>query len=214
MMVVEQIQNAPIYSAIILLSFIVGTIYYFYLERKNDPYLKCIVFVIAGTFSVIASTLLCALFSLVFNDKMSGYRSIFSIFYTLFTFPVFGFLLQKIFKLKVDFDSYLKPIIVTIFIARIACLYQGCCNKYGLVYIEMAILLTVYILTLVIKKSNFFGFLLTYSIFRFISDFFKETFYYEQIGVLSMMQYMGFILICVCIVVIVTSKKIPNEEKL
>lgn len=203
--------NQPIYCAIIGLAILIGVIYFVIVNRKDEELgIKLFTLGVSGTFSIIMSTIACFAVSFSFSIDTTPYRSIFSIFYTFALFPVFVFLLKQMTHEPIVYQDYVNPIILTIMLARFACLYQGCCGgTIYAVHIEIVLLLALFIVNLITKKINMPTLYILYPLWRFIADFFKESYKYESSGGLSVTQCLAILCIVVAITVIVAPKISP-----
>lgn len=124
-----------------------------------------------------------------------GYKGAMSLFGAVFFMPLTYFAGAKIFKrdIREVFDLFAVPLLFTLACARVNCLFSGCCKGQIIPFITShtvrwptretelvfyAILLTVFIVT-IIKKKNFGQlyplYMTTYGVFRFIIEFFRVT---------------------------------------
>ncbi len=207
--------NKPLYCFIIIAALIAGLTYYLISIRKTERYkLKAVIFLLSGGFSIVLSLSICALVSMIFSDKKAGYRSIFSIFYAFISFPFFAGLLQKSAKMKFDFKQYVNPILLSITLSRIACMAEGCCSgRIYAAFIEAGITLSLFIYNLIKKDLNFPMLYAIYPTWRFIAEFFKETYDIEKLGILTLMQYAAGIAVVLSIIVITLPKRRTDYEK-
>ncbi len=207
--------NKPLYCLIIIAALITGLIYYLISIRKTERYkVKAVIFLLSGMFSIVLSLSICAFVSMIFSDKKAGYRSVFSIFYAFITFPFFAGLLQASAKMKFDFKPYVNPILLSITIARIACMVEGCCSgSIYAAYIEAGITLSLFIYNHVKKDLNFPMLYAIYPTWRFIAEFFKETYDIEKLGILTLMQYAAGVAVVLSIIVITLPKRRTEYEK-
>ncbi len=214
MIYLDLLVNKPLYCAIIAVALISGVAYYLISIEKAEKFkLKAIIFLLSGLFSVILSLSVCALVSLIFSGKKAGYRSVFSIFYAFISFPFFTFILQKSAKLKLDFSGYVSPLLLSITIARIACMTEGCCNgKIYAAYIEAGITLSLFIYNQIKKDLSFSTLYAIYPAWRFIAEFFKETYDVEKLGILTLMQYVATVAVVFAIIVITLPKRRDYEK--
>ncbi len=207
--------NKPLYCIIIIVALIAGLGYYLVSIKNAERFkLKAVIFLLSGTFSIVLSLSICALVSMIFSDKKAGYRSVFSIFYAFITFPFFTGLLQKSAKMKLDFKEYVNPVLLSITIARIACMVEGCCNgSIYAAYVEAGITLSLFIYNQIKKDLNFPTLYAIYPTWRFIAEFFKETYDIEKLGILTLMQYAAGIAVVLSIIVITLPKRRTEYEK-
>lgn len=202
------------YSVIVVLSLITGLCYYI-ISCKNKPDFKnnIAVFCVSGALSIVFSLFVCrTVSSLIFSQKY-GYSTVFSIFYAFASFPVFAFILQKVSDRKFDFNTAVKPVILAIVLARIACITDGCCD--GTIYavkIECAVLLLLFVYDIVRNNLGYETFCLIYSLWRFSADFFKLAYKYEKLGPLTLVQYVALIVALVSSFVIIYKRRSKNEK--
>lgn len=189
-MIIEFIKSH--YVLMILLS--IATIINFawlYLNRKE---LKMNVFIIT-LFSLI-HTIIGVIFVSLFAYIESGFNkdSIgnISLFGGIFLMPLIYFLYSLIRKVKISkaFDIFTISLISTLFCARINCLVSGCCkgiylfnSDFRFPYRELE--LTYYLIFIVIFIKDIYKgktdglvyplYLLSYGIFRFLFEFFRES---------------------------------------
>lgn len=212
MIYIDLLKEKPFYVSVIIFSLVLGGIYYAITNRAADKKEKLIFFT-SGVLSIISSLIICSFLSLIFNKK-SGYRSIFSIFYAFSTFPLYAFILSKALDFQPDYSSFTAPILLAISTSRIACLVEGCCNgKIGAVYIEIVIALSLFTYNLIKKNLKFSVFYFIYAAWRFLADFFKETYAFEKIGPFSPTQYISIVILALTIAFLIRLKKEKSYEK-
>lgn len=215
MNVPEVLKNQPLYCVVIFLSLLTGLVYYVIVNRKKETFTSGVfVFCFSGTASILASAGICCLLSKLFSTEKYAYNTVFSIFYAIITFPVFVFILQKASYKPFDLSPYLNPVVLSSFLSRIACLKEGCCDgSIHAVKIEMALLLLLFIYNTIKKNLSFEAFLLCYSLWRFIADFFKIAYNFERLGPLTVVQYCAAVVILLSILALLYKRRQKNEKK-
>lgn len=212
MIYINLLKDKPFYVSIIVFSLILGATYYAITNHNEDVKDK-IIFFTSGALSIISSLIICSFVSLLFNKK-SGYRSFFSIFYAFSTFPIYTLILSKALNYEPNYSSFLPSILLAISFARIACIFEGCCNgKIGAVYIEIVTCLSLFAYDLIKKNLKFPVFYFIYAAWRFLADFFKETYLFEKIGPFSPTQYISIIILGLTIALSIRLNKEKNYEK-
>ena len=182
---------------------------------KNKPQFinNLLAVIVSGGLSIVASCAVCFAVSKLFSNKNLAYRSVFSIFYTLCTFPLFAFCCKKTFANTFDINTTAPYILLTLFIARIGCSIEGCCQ--GTIYaatIEELLCLTGFVLMMTNKiKKSFLHFFIAYMIWRFFAEFFKESYKIELVGFFSLIQYVAILATLISSIVLI--KKEKNYEK-
>ncbi|MBQ2908608.1 MAG: hypothetical protein IJE56_01495, partial [Clostridia bacterium] len=114
-----------------------------------------------------------------------------------------------------DINGVTPYILLAIFIARIGCSIEGCCQgRLYLATVEELLCLTCFVLIKSGKiKITFNQFYIGYMLWRFVAEFFKESYHLELIGVLSLVQYVAIFAILIFSIQLIKSKEIKNEKK-
>lgn len=213
--VAELFKDQPLYCIIVILSLVTGLVYFILTDVKNKNFkYDLTVFCVSGVLSIISSVLVCLTVSKAFSNEKYAYRSVFSIFYAFITFPVFLFVLQKALNLPFDLSPFLNSIILSMFLARIACLTEGCCDgSIHAVKIEMIILALFFVYNVIKRNLYPSVFYAVYSLWRFIADFFKFAYEVERFGPFSVVQYLALIVIALSISIIIYKRRRKNEKK-
>lgn len=203
------IKSSPWYFAIVIFSLIIGaTTFVFTNKRKENFSVNLVVFIVASLASIVFSLAVSRLFSTAYSKKTEGYRSVFSIFYTFVSFVPFVLILKKAVNAKVDVNTYLQPILIAIFLSRIACLTEGCCQgTIYAVYMEMLLVAILIIYNALKRNLTFPVVIIIYTAWRFIAEFFKDAYTYEKLGVLTPVQYVSLLAILLSILFLTLIKK-------
>ncbi len=207
--------NHTAYCIIIILALIVGLVSYILINKKQPAlFVNLIAIALSGALSIVASCVVCILVSNLFTTQKLAYQSVFSIFYTICFFPLFMVLCQKTFAKGLDINTVTPSILLVIFVARIACAVEGCCQgRFYLATVEELLCLTGFVLYIAKKlKMTFAHFFIGYMTWRFIAEFFKESFTLERIGFLSLIQYVALIATLLATILLLKSKEIQNEK--
>ena len=213
---IETFINHPIYSIIIGVALLLSLTLYLVSIRKQKDFAKtCVATLLSGALSLVLSLAVCFAVSQLFSTEKLVYRSVFSIFYTVLLFPVFAQIFKKTFAKSFDINGVTPYVLLAIFIARIGCSIEGCCQ--GTIYaatIEELLCLTCFVLIKSGKlKITFNQFYIGYMLWRFVAEFFKESYHLELIGVLSLVQYVAIFAILIFSIQLIKSKEIKNEKK-
>lgn len=208
---VELLKDKPLYCIIILISLLAGECYYLLKIRKGENFkIKALIFTLSGVFAILFSLAACSFLSLLYSDEKSGYKSVFSIFYALATFPWFVLLLRYAAKETTSLDEYVNPLLISITLSRVACMFEGCCSgTIGAAYLEAFLTLSLLLYNIATKKLKLTVFYTIYFLWRFISEFFRDTYKIEKIGVLSPLQYVALTIVAISIIKII----VPERRK-
>ena len=152
-----------------------------------------------------------------------------SLYGGVFFMPVFYFIGALIFKrdVKTVFDIFSFPLIFTLFCSRFNCLIVGCCQGIVIPGTEMRYptreaeilfyIILLHILGTKIFKKRFDGkvypiYMLSYGIFRFIVEFFRES--QHSFGVFHISHIWSALAACIGVTfLIILSKKNPESQK-
>lgn len=208
------ILNQTLYFIIICFALLCGFCYYILtVKNQTDKRLKILVFTVSAILSIIVSLTVCKIIGMVFSTQTSAYKPVFSVFYTLFAFPFFIKLLEKTINKSFGFKDYVNPILVSIIIARFGCIVEGCCGcNLFIPHLEVLILTALLIYNIVTKKLKFSATCLLYALWRFVAEFFKDTYFFEKLGPFSLLQYMAGLMICLSIIYITQPKRRVKNE--
>lgn len=209
------ISEQPAYIITIALGLLIGLTYYI-LTHKNEKDFKTnlFVFIVSSIASIMFSLVICSLISKAFFDKTEGYRSVFSIFYAVISFPCFVSLLQKTAKTKISLDCYTNAVLLSIAISRIACIIENCCmGTIGAAYIEIALTVALLLYNIIRKRLTYMSAFSIYFIWRFIADFFKDAYKIEKLGILTPVQYLSATAIIFTIIYLILQKRRNQDEK-
>ena len=213
---IETFINHPIYSIIIGVALLLSLTLYLVSIRKQKDFAKtCVAASLSGALSLVLSLAVCFAVSQLFSTEKLVYRSVFSIFYTVLLFPFFAQIFKKTFAKSFDINGVTPYVLLAIFIARIGCSIEGCCQgRLYLATVEELLCLTCFVLIKSGKlKITFNQFYIGYMLWRFVAEFFKESYHLELIGVLSLVQYVAIFVILMFSIQLIKSKEIKNEKK-
>lgn len=177
---------------IILLTVATGLsfVWLFVFNRKklNAKWWEILIVAILHTVIGVGCVKLFALLEAGFDASKAGNLSMFG---GIFFMPVFYIIYAKIKKLPILFviDIFSISLVMTLLLARINCLYSGCCLGKSINYdiryptreIEIgydAIIIALSIFFLykgMFKNKVFFIYLLSYGVVRFILEFMRES---------------------------------------
>lgn len=205
----DVIKSSPWYFAIVIFALIVGALTFVFTNRRKENFsVNLVVFIVASLASIVFSLAVSGLLSIAYSRKTEGYRSVFSIFYAFVSFFPCAMILKKTVSDEVDIIIYLSPILITIFLSRIACLTEGCCQgKIYAVYIEMLLVAILIIYNAVKRNLTCPVVIIIYTAWRFIAEFFKDAYTYEKLGVLTPVQYISLLAILLSILFLTLIKK-------
>lgn len=206
---IELLKDKPLYCVIVLISLLAGEFYYLLKIKSDEKFkIKALIFTLSGVFAILSSLAACSFLSLLYSDEKSGYKSVFSIFYALATFPWFALLLRYTAKETVSLDEYLNPLLISVTLSRVACMFEGCCSgTIGAAYLEAFLALSLLIYNIATKKLKLTVFYAIYFLWRFISEFFKDTYKIEKIGALSPLQYIALLIVALSIIKIIAPER-------
>ncbi len=203
----EHFLQNPLYFIVILIAFLSGGAAYYFSQRTKRG-TKLAAFTLTSVLSLALSTSICLAVSAVFSKQKPAYRSFFSLYYYIISFAVISSFINKLIVIDFNLDDFTKPLLVNVCVARTACMIEGCCG--GILpfsYIECLLSLLLLLYSLIWKAPFFYTFLTGYSIYRFISEFFKDTFLLERLGPLTVMQYVSLLAITFSTVIIIKKKE-------
>lgn len=205
----DVIKSSPWYFAIVIFALIVGALTFVFTNRRKENFsVNLVVFIVASLASIVFSLAVSGLLSIAYSRKTEGYRSVFSIFYAFVSFFPCAMILKKTVSDEVDIIIYLSPILIAIFLSRIACLTEGCCQgKIYAVYIEMLLVAILIIYNAVKRNLTCPVVIIIYTAWRFIAEFFKDAYTYEKLGVLTPVQYISLLAILLSILFLTLIKK-------
>lgn len=162
--------------------------------------------------SVLLAFLISRAMLKVMSDIISRHNHIaysinYSFYFTMVLFLLISFCINKICKIDTSYTGKLiaLPLAIFLAVAKLGCYFNGCCAgvvgntviHLNLIESLMALLTVILILTNKIKPCLYI--VTVYSIFRFITDFYKVTFTYEDIFGITISQAVYLIVIAVTI---------------
>lgn len=228
-MIIEFIKSHYVLMILLLIATIINFVW-LYLNRKE---IKMNVFIIT-LFSLI-HTIIGVIFVSLFAYIESGFNkdSIgnISLFGGIFLMPLIYFLYSLIRKVKISkaFDIFTISLISTLFCARINCLVSGCCkgiyffnSDFRFPYRELE--LTYYLIFIVIFIKDIYKgktnglvyplYLLSYGIFRFLFEFFRESNSSNSIFHIAHIWSLISILIGAALIIFIKFNRGKNNEQI
>lgn len=198
--IVQSIKSQPKYYAIILFAGIVSAVYYIY-KIKGEKDFKDLVFmaVVNAIVGVLLSTATATAISGALSTSDRYMFSPSGIYYGLVFFTLSAVIMAKVYK-KSDFDNYVNSMLVFICLSRLACLYAKCCGgSFPIVQTEILLCCIALVYNAITKKIKYKYFLCGYSVFRFVVEFFKNTYSIEKLWIFTPLQYLAIIVIFVAV---------------
>ena len=185
----------PIYAVMLFIAFIAGVIL-FKKTFKKKFFSKCVnkrikrSFFWSGIFAVLGSNIIT---NMMFDDTMHlpviqrFTQGRFSFYFALLSFLITATILLRINKINLKFalNKIVSPILIVQFFSRLGCSLAGCCYGKSLEIFGASIPLPVreaealfaLVLLIALHKRVFDKhlkiYLFSYSLFRFITDFFR-----------------------------------------
>ena len=182
-------------------------------------------------FSVI-HTVVGVLFVKTFAFLESGTFNGMSIFGAVFFMPLAYFLGAKLFKRNIAdvFDVFTVCMVFTLLLARLNCIFEGCCLGLPIPFIEGArwptreaeIVLYIAFLILFANKATkkvstgvlYPIYMIWYGVFRFTIEWFREAKYFVGFFHISHIWAILSIVVGVCIYLYITKKNKGNSKKI
>ena len=190
-MIIEFIKSHYVLMILLFIATIINFIWLF-LNRKQIKMNNIFLIIVFSLFHTIIGVIFVSLFAYIesgFNKDNIGNMSIYG---GIFFMPIIYLLYSLINKVKISkcFDIFTISLISTLFFARINCLISGCCkgiylfnSNFRFPYREAELIYYLIFIIIFIKdiykgKTNglvFPIYLLSYGLFRFIFEFFRES---------------------------------------
>lgn len=206
--IVQSIKSQPKYYAIILFAGIVSAVYYIY-KIKGEKDFKDLIFmaVVNAIVGVLLSTATATAISGALSTGDRYMFSPFGIYYGLVFFTLSAVIMAKVYK-KSDFDNYVNSMLVFICLSRLACLYAKCCGgSFPIVQTEILLCCIALVYNAITKKIKYKYFLCGYSVFRFVVEFFKNTYSIEKLWIFTPLQYLAIIVIFVAVYIMFAGQR-------
>ncbi len=200
----------PIYIGALIVGALSAALYQYIIRKKykNFPF-AIAVYASALITSFLITLALCSVKEKILETRGIKVEVDFCLYYNSMLFLGELMVLPKIFGSEKLADKAVPSVLVFTAIARVGCVAAGCCGgALNLVEIFLAVgFLVIY----EIKRLNAVWYACAYSLFRFIIEFFKPSYVYENLFGLSAFQ-----LVCLAVTVIsaifIVKKLIENNE--
>ncbi len=198
--IIQSIKSQPKYYAIILFAGIVSAVYYIYKIKGEKDFKELLFMAVVNAFcGILLSIATATAISSALSTKDRYMFSPFGIYYGLVFFSLSAVIMAKVYK-KNNFDGYVNSILAFICLSRLACLYEKCCGgSFPIVQTEILLCCVTLVYNAITKKIKYKYFLCGYSVFRFVVEFFKNTYSIEKLWIFTPMQYMAIIVILIAV---------------
>lgn len=194
---------------------------YFYLLFNFDSKIqRTVIYFISVISAILLTKLILNIQSFYISENLGEtYIILYSYYLTMILFLAFSTVLNIIFKINTAETGKLTgaPLILFLAVSKIGCYVNGCCYAViggctlPLNIIESGLAIIIFILIMTNRIKTDIIILLTYSIFRLITDFFKINFRYENLFGITISQIF-YISVIMVVIVLITIKRFRRKS--
>ena len=166
--------------------------------------------------SLVISEILLKLISVIISNHNGYlYEIVYSFYLTMILFLVISAIFAKVYGIdrEIIAKTAVVPLLAFLTVAKTGCFFNGCCfAEFRGVFIPLNLIeailslsVMIFILSGKIKPSLYL--LILYSVFRLITDFYKDSFKYENIDGIAVSQIVYIAVILFAAGLIILNKK-------
>jgi len=199
-------------------------LYLFLLLKFNKKFERTAVYFVSFILSLIVSKIYFIVESHCISENMDGsYTIYYSYYISMILFVLFSHIINNKFSLNNEKTSKLSgaPLILFLCISKIGCYFNGCCFAViggrtiplNLIESGLAFITLIFVMFNLIKPNLYL--LTAFSLYRYITDFYKTSFEFENIRGITFAQILYVLVIIISITLIVKNylKGRKNYEK-